>query len=262
MRRMGSGRMALGAAAILAAALTVAAHAKAPSRETITFASAGDVTVYGDVHRPAGAEAAPLIILFHQARSNARGEYGAVIPRLVAAGYNVLAIDQRSGGSHFGAANRTVAKLAAKDLVYCDAYPDLVGALRYATAAGFTGKRIVWGSSYSAGLVIRLGVDHPGLVDAVLAFSPASGPPMKDCGPNEHIALLKQPTLALRPGSEMEYDATRAQFAAFAAAGHETFVAENGVHGSSMLDPGRAGEGVEETWRVVLEFLARVAESP
>lgn len=42
-----------------------------------------------------------IILLFHQADSSL-AEYATIAPKLVAQGYSVLAIDQRSGGSMFG----------------------------------------------------------------------------------------------------------------------------------------------------------------
>jgi hypothetical protein len=38
--------------------------------------------------------------------------------------------------------------------------------------------------------------------------------------------------------------------------GVQTYVADPGVHGSSMLDEERVGSSTEATWNVVLEFLA------
>jgi alpha-beta hydrolase superfamily lysophospholipase len=203
----------------------------------------------------------PLVILYHQARSNARGEYENVVPRLIEAGYNVLAVDQRSGGSHLGSDNRTVAALppGAKELPYCDAYPDLVAALRYAQAAGLRGPRIALGSSYSAGLVLRLAVEEADALAGVVACSPASGPPMALCDPGPWIPQVTLPALVLRPGSEMQRESVREQLAACREAGMQTYVAEDGVHGASMLDPGRAADA-DATWRVLLEFLRSVSE--
>ena len=42
-----------------------------------------------------------IILLFHQAESS-KAEYATIAPRLVAAGFTALAIDQRSGGSFYG----------------------------------------------------------------------------------------------------------------------------------------------------------------
>jgi formylglycine-generating enzyme required for sulfatase activity/alpha-beta hydrolase superfamily lysophospholipase len=234
-----------------------------PGQRGVEFEADDGLLLRGDLHLPTGDRRAPTVILFHQAGSNARGEYGAILPRLTAAGYNVLAVDQRSGGSRFGSENRTVAALPEdqKELGYCEAWPDLVAALRYAAILDLGEKRFVWGSSYSAGLVVKLGAEHGDLLDGVLAFSPAAGGPMADCDPSEFISQLAVPTLALRPGSEMEYESVVEQLAAFEAAGHETYVSKDGVHGSSMLDASRTGKDVEATWRVVLDFLDRVVKA-
>ncbi len=234
-----------------------------PGQREVEFDTDDHIRIHGDLHLPAGDRSAPTVILFHQAGSNARGEYEAIVPRLTAAGYNVLAIDQRSGGSRFGAENRTVAALSEDQpgFDYCHAWPDLQAALRYADILHLGEKRFVWGSSYSAGLVVKLGVEHADLLDGVLAFSPAAGSPMAGCDPTEFISQLEMPTLALRPGSEMEHEWIADQLALFAEAGLETYVAKDGVHGSSMLDASRTGKDVESTWRVVLDFLDRVVKA-
>ncbi len=229
--------------------------ADSPGAKPISVRAADGVVVYGDLYLASADRRGPLVILFHQARASAQGEYAAIVPRLLAAGYHVLAVDQRSGGSHFGGANRTVAALADKELGYCAAYPDLVAALRYADAASLRGKRAVLGSSYSAGLVLRLAVEEADAVDAVIACSPASGPPMADCEPGPWIARVEQPALVLRPASEMARDSVREQLAACKQAGMRTHVAEEGVHGASTLDPARCADA-EASWRAVLDFLA------
>ncbi|MCK0177914.1 hypothetical protein MWU50_01280 [Flavobacteriaceae bacterium S0862] len=38
---------------------------------------------------------------------------------------------------------------------------------------------------------------------------------------------------------------------------HETYVAKNGVHGSSMLVKDRVGNSVDENWAVVKTFLTK-----
>jgi alpha-beta hydrolase superfamily lysophospholipase len=42
-----------------------------------------------------------IVLLFHQAGSS-KAEYATIAPRLAAAGFSALAIDQRSGGSLYG----------------------------------------------------------------------------------------------------------------------------------------------------------------
>lgn len=231
------------------------AAALGAAAEEVRIPSTQGVTVYADLHL-AHARSAPLVILFHQAGGDARGEYGPIVPRLLTAGYNVLAVDQRTGGDRFGGVNRTVAHLDDQAFDYCDVYPDLEAALGWAVEEGLGGPRAVWGSSYSAALVFQLAAKHPDEVAAVLAFSPASGDPMRGCEPEPFAEALSVPALALRPAREMEVDRVREQLEALAAMGVRTHVADPGTHGSSMLVPRRAGGDTEGTWKVVLDFLS------
>jgi len=234
-----------------------------PGHRAVEIKSADGLSVHGDLYVVDANRQAPLVIMFHQAGSNARGEYASIVPRLVAAGFNVLAVDQRSGGSHFGSENRTIAGLPEDERKqgFCAAWPDLVATVRHAVDAGFRGKRFVWGSSYSAGLAVKLGVEWEDHFDGILAFSPAAGDFMGECDPTDDVARLALPILALWPASETQYDEVREQIEAFSAAGHGTHVAEGGVHGASMLDPARSEGDVEPTWRVVLDFLSELKES-
>ena len=135
--------------------------------------TADSVTVYGDVYEPENVKRPPLILAFHQGGGDARGEYTPIIPRLLAAGFAVMTIDQRQGGAVFEGENRTVAALPdGVEYTYCDAYPDLEAALGYAQRQGF-GRIIAWGSSYSATLVLQLAANHGDVLDRVISFSPA-----------------------------------------------------------------------------------------
>lgn len=85
-----------------------------PARaEPIKLKAADGIPIYAEVwrapDRPDGSKP-PVIIAFHQAGSN-HAEYAPIAPRLVAAGFTVLAIDQRAGGEMFGTPNRTVAAI-------------------------------------------------------------------------------------------------------------------------------------------------------
>ncbi len=66
------------------------------------------------------------------------------------------------------------------------------------------------------------------------------------CGANQYAGNLAIPTLILRPASEFALDSVKRQFEIFTKAGHATHVAENGVHGSSMLNPERRGRRRED----------------
>jgi pimeloyl-ACP methyl ester carboxylesterase len=231
--------------------------------EAFTVRTSDGITVHGDIYMSEGASlSAPLILLFHQGGGDSRGEYGPLVPTLLDDGYNLVAIDQRSGGERFEGVNRTLAGIGDSSYGYCDALPDLEAALSFARERGFDGPTAVWGSSYSATLVFRLAVDHPDEIDAVLAFSPASGEPMAGCRPEPYSATITQPVLSLRPASEMEIASVAEQHALFEKHGHQTYVADPGVHGSSMLSEARVGAPVVETWKVVRTFLRNSLSGP
>ncbi len=232
---------------MLLLALPALAAANTPGKE-VHFTAADGVTVYADLYEAPEGRTAPLILLYHQARSNARGEYGPIIPRLTALGYNVLAVDQRSGGSKYGSTNRTVDALG-HSTGFCDAWPDVVAALDYAMAQGFSGPRFAWGSSYSTALVIRLAVERARDLSAALVFSPVT----RICGADDLIERIKVPLLALSPESEMRF--RQQQFARLRAHGAQTYVAKKGVHGSSMLVSARTQADTSATWAVVIAFL-------
>ncbi|MEM9548136.1 MAG: hypothetical protein AAGA77_19300 [Bacteroidota bacterium] len=226
----------------------------------ISFYTSDSIHIIGDLYEL--DKTANTILLFHQGGSNARGEYVSIIPKLREKGYNILAIDQRSGGQVYGSYNRTLANIPENSFgdgyTYCDAYNNLEGALEYVNAQGFSGKKILWGSSYSATLAIQLGNNRQEEISAVLAFSPASGGAMKACLPDPYFESMKIPLLILRPPNEMEREASQQQFELAKQFNHQTFVPEHGVHGSSMLVKERVGEDVSETWKVVFEFLDKV----
>ncbi|WP_298756682.1 hypothetical protein [uncultured Psychroserpens sp.] len=198
---------------------------------------------------------ASIILLFHQGGSNWEAEYHTIIPKLTNKGFNVLAIDQRVGGQIYGNYNKTVSNISTNNYGYCDAYPDLERTLDYVISEGYTGKKLVWGSSYSASLAIQLAHNRSKDIDAVLAFSPASGDQLKDCLPNPYFETLKVPMLLLRPQREAEFQSVKDQLALAQSFGHKTYVAQYGVHGSSMLVESRVDHDVTDNWNVVNEFI-------
>ena len=226
----------------------------------ITFYTSDSIKIYGDLYE--FDKSGPTILLFHQGGSNARAEYGSIIPKLTEAGFNVLAIDQRVGGQIYGNYNRTLAEISDHSFDnpygYCDAYNNLEATMEFAIAQGFGGNLIAWGSSYSAALAVQLAHKNPESIDAVLAFSPASGGSMTDCLASPYLETLEVPLLLLRPPNEMESESVRAQFALAQQFGHQTFAAPYGIHGSSMLVQDRVNNDVSGTWNVVFSFLDQV----
>lgn len=218
----------------------------------IQLTAADGMIIYGIENKQ---DSEVTILLFHQAGSNAKAEYGGhIIQKLLEEGYSTIAIDQRKGGSRLGGTNRTAEQVEGS-ISYCDAYPDLVATLEYATNKGQ--KIVVWGSSYSAALVYKLAAEHGEDISGVLSFSPASGAPMGNCSPDKFLKDLKAPSLAFRPGKEASMETVKSQIEYFKSMDVKTYVSPLGVHGSSMLNPEKSG-GVEETWIAVLDFLRSI----
>ncbi len=233
---------------------------KATIASEISFYTPDSIKIFGDLYEL--DKKAKTILLFHQGGSNARGEYAPIIPKLIESGYNVLAIDQRVGGQYYGSYNRTLAHIPTHSFGdgygYCDAYNNIESALNFIMESGFIGKKILWGSSYSASLAIQLANNRQSDVNGVLAFSPASGAPLKDCQPDVFFETLKLPLLLLRPPNELENERAKMQFELANKYNHETFVPNYGIHGASMLVKERVGNEVEGTWNIVLAFLNKI----
>ncbi len=140
-----------------------------PKIESVSFPSTDGITVSAVLYQV--SKNAPVIVLCHQARYN-KAEYAEIAPKLNALGFNCLAIDQRSGGVFDGKENETFNMATQKKLPteYLDAEPDIVSAVNYASKR-FAQKIILWGSSYSASLSLKVGAENEN-VRAVIVFSP------------------------------------------------------------------------------------------
>lgn len=144
----------------------------AKHKKTITFVAEDGLEITADVYMQHELTK-PFIILFHQAGWS-RGEYLTIAPRLNNMGFNCMAVDQRSGNKVNDVENETY-KQAVKENKTTDflsAYADMIAAVKFAKENFSKNKLVVWGSSYSASLVIKLAAEYPDLVDAVVAFSP------------------------------------------------------------------------------------------
>lgn len=140
--------------------------------QTINFPSKDSLEITADLYSKFPHNA-PFIILFHQAGFS-RGEYRAIAPELNNLGFNAMAIDQRSGKEANSVVNETVKRAAKKNLPdsYLNALQDMEAAINFVKNNYANQKVIIWGSSYSAALALKIAGDHPNLVDGVLAFSP------------------------------------------------------------------------------------------
>ena len=141
-------------------------------QKTIIFKAKDDLEVTADLYLTDDAKA-PMIVLFHQAGWS-RGEYKEIAPKLNKLGFNCLAVDQRSGGEINDVSNETFKKAEGKGLStnYVDAIPDMNAAIDYVKANyKEASKTLIWGSSYSAGLVLKIAAERND-IDGVLSFSP------------------------------------------------------------------------------------------
>jgi dienelactone hydrolase len=242
----------------LASLLIVALFAHGVAAEPVTLTAADGVKVFGEVWRT-DASNAPVILAFHQAGSS-HAEYAPLAPRLNAAGFTILAIDQRSGGGYFGETNKTVVTLG-RSTSYDAALADLAAALDWSRSAAKGAPVLLWGSSYSAALVFLLAAQNPGAIAGVLAFSPgeylASGDAVRKAARNVTV-----PVFITQAADRREVDQARAILGAVASADKVQFIpTTGGVHGSSTLRQDEDPAGAEENWQAVLLFLKRFQPS-
>jgi dienelactone hydrolase len=222
------------------------------TRPSTVWATAQDrINVRGDLYAAENPKA--IILLFHQADSS-KDEYATIAPRLVAAGYTAMAIDQRSGGSMFGT-NETMKNVKHKAEMV-DAERDLIGAVNWARPFGK--PIILWGSSYSASLVFDVANLYPGQVKAVMAFSPG------EYFPDPHMVGRAASTLAvpayITSSSDPAEIAKAKAIAGKVPGGRaEQYVPATGVHGSSTLIAAKDRKGAEANWASALAFLKKVA---
>ena len=145
----------------------------ATNSETVEFQASDGLNVTADLYRRSDNRTTPFIVLIHQAGWS-RGEYRDNAPRHNAMGFNCLAVDQRSGGEVNGVKDETALRAKSKGLstTYLDARKDMTAAIGYAREMYASGELLVWGSSYSAALVLHLIGAGDEKVDGVLSFSP------------------------------------------------------------------------------------------
>jgi dienelactone hydrolase len=237
---------------LLALALvTIAAPALAAAKQAVTLTAADQVKVFATYYGT-GDKAKPIVLLFHQAGANG-AEYAEIAPKLNALGFNALAVDQRSGGSLFGRANRTVRALG-QSTGYRAALPDLQAALDWARASGAS-KIVVCGSSYSAALVFLLAADNPGKIAGLMAFSPGEYLGAKHVV-RDAAAKLKDVAVFVSSASNRgEIAAARAIVDAVPGKIKIQLVPKHAPHGASALRADANPAGYDEEWAAVERFL-------
>lgn len=226
------------------------------AQEPVTFPAADGVLVHADLYPHEGDRVRGVILLFHQAGGNA-GEYRAIAPRLAAQGFDALAVDQRMGGSMFGQANRTMAGLTGPVMSFDAVLPDLAAALAFANATWPGEPVLLWGSSYSADLVVALAADEPAAVDSVLAFSPVGL--LKDRDLLDLATQVRAPVFITYASADGERALAEALAHALPEGSATLDAPATGTHGSGTLSPDLNPASWEAEWAAVEAFLDRVA---
>ncbi len=229
-------------------------NASAPfvaTSRALTLKAQDGVAVYARLY-PAESPKA-VILLFHQAGSS-KDEYATIAPRLVAAGYTALAIDQRSGGGLYGL-NETAAHVTGKP-DYLAAAQDLQAAVDWAQTQKV--PVVIWGSSYSSSLVFPLAVKNAGKIKGILAFSPGEYFDDKHLVATAASPLTVPVYITSAPDSE-EVAAAKAIADAVPQGLATRYVPTDGVHGASTLIAAKDPKGAETNWLPVLSFLKKIA---
>jgi dienelactone hydrolase len=221
------------------------------AQEATQFIASDGLKIYARFY-PAQGRAKATIMAFHQAGSS-KGEYAQIAPRLIKLGFNVLAVDQRSGGGVPGDPNETVQANNFKESLFIDTLPDLEAAFAWVRNDERTknAKLIAWGSSYSASLVFLLAQQHPE-INAVMAFSPADSY-LERGGLVLEAAKSLKASVFIASTVEEKYDA-RTIFSFVPHKNKIFFVPKGaGFHGSSALSIPISSK---EYWAATEQFLS------
>lgn len=230
---------------------SIVAEAEVPN--PVEFTTTDGLTVFGNLYHIGDDK--PTILLCHQAGYN-RVEYVDIAPKLNELGFNCLAIDQRSGGRFGGEYNATanLAKREKKPKEFIDAQADVAAAVDFLHKK-YNQNIIVWGSSYSASLVLFEGATNP-LVKAILSFSP--GDYFGDKAEKLASTFPKIDKPFFVTSSKQEAKAIRKSLGKGKLAERQVHYTpkSNGFHGSKALWPGQPGG--EGYWKAVTAFLSSI----
>jgi len=228
------------------------------AQKKISFKASDGLEVTADLYMLNSSDS-PFIILFHQARWS-RGEYLEIAPKLNELGFNCIAIDQRSGGEVNKVVNETHKRAENQKLgtKYVDAEVDINSAIDYVKKNySKSSKLIIWGSSYSSALVLKIGGDRND-VDAILSFAP--GEYFEDMGkPSNYVQQSAENILVPVFITSMKSEKPNwwGIYEAIPSIGKDYFIPEtDGQHGSRAL--WKKFPEHKNYWKAVEAFLKRL----
>ena len=215
--------------------------------KTVKFPSVDELAITADLY--VVDESKPYILLCHQA-GYSRGEYREIAVKLNELGFNCMAIDQRSGSKTNGVENETVkgAMRANLSRQYPDAEQDIIASIDYLQKL-VKKSIIIWGSSYSAALVLKVGNEND-KVSAIISFSP--GEYINGTNIAEAANGISVPLFVTSSKSEGP-DVTTLLAGVIGDHKVQFIPAGKGKHGSKAL--WSENEGHEEYWAALKAFL-------
>lgn len=223
----------------------------AQTSRRVKFPSKDGVTITADMYE--ADPSYPWVVLFHMAESS-RGEFQRIAPRLNRLEVNCIAVDLRAGKEENFIVNETyvLAKNTGLGTSYLDAEIDMKAAIE---KTFMIARRpvIIFGSSYSASLALKLAQEMP-QVKAVIAFSPGEyfG---KELNVAEAVSGLTKPAFIACGSDEKKYtdeiaNAVNSDKKIYFAPG------KGGAHGSKSLL--KTTEGETDYWIQMINFIQKV----
>ncbi len=216
----------------------------------ITFPSKDGLLITADVYE-SGSEKNPWMLMCHQAGFS-RAEYTEAASLLKTKSFNCMAIDQRSGKQANGVLNETAKRAKEKNLSmeYADAEQDIIAAIDYLYEKN---KKpiIIFGSSYSASLVLKIAKDNK-KISKVIAFSP--GEYFEKLKIADAMKGLKKPVFVT--SSKAESEGVKELVKGIDPKYLTQFIpVHDGDHGSKVL--WEKNPNYKEYWDAVLKFLGK-----
>lgn len=220
-------------------------------KSTIIYEASDGLMITSDIYLI--DYASPFIILFHRADWS-RGEYIETAIKFNKLGYNVMAVDQRSGSNINGIINET-AKLATKENYtkdYISASADITASIEYVRDTLKFDSIYIMGSSYSASLVLVIAQQYDHIIDGVIAFSPGEYFTYNGKDISTNVETLTIPVFITSSKSEAKSNIKI--FNCIASENKIRYVPKSsGAHGSQSLWSSVAG--YEECWNELVSFL-------
>lgn len=220
-------------------------------KTTITYPSIDGLMITADLYQLEGNT--DFMILFHQAEQS-RGEYVETALRFNELGYNVLAVDQRSGAMVNDVVNQTAKR--ARDEGYpttwTDAVMDVQASIEYVVNELEQDQIYLLGSSYSTSLIIAVTPEYINHIKGLLVFSPNEHVKYQDKKVKEYLAEIDVPIFMT--SKEKEIATTEMMFEHTINEKSVQFKPDGrGRHGSIAL--WSYVEESEDYWNAVIAFL-------